>query len=134
MNSGSMTLADPFQEVLVECQQIIVDAAHQLGLIIEGVEMPLDAQQRARKPEEAVQREPDGELAALVALAHLRRESGIPVDLRVEMLANRLVARHVADGALPVGGGRGYVDLWMGNHDCQAGSRPKCSMMATTPA
>ena len=50
----------------IEVAEVAVHPVHQLGIIVEGVKVRLDSEQRARIPEEAVQPDAQREVAALI--------------------------------------------------------------------
>ena len=87
----------------VEVAEVAVHPVHQLGIIVEGVQVRLDSEQRARIPEEAVQPDAQREVAALIrlgerlyrfdeALDDLVRVGGLAYFSVVVLVFNRSVA------------------------------------------
>ena len=63
-NVGTQTFSTWSRMPQVEVGQVLVDLVEQLRLVVEGQADLREAHQRARKPEVALERDPDDRLAA----------------------------------------------------------------------
>ena len=60
---GDTRLLDLVEDLQIEIGQVLVDPVDQLGLVVEGQADFRESHQRAGKPEEAFERDPDDGLA-----------------------------------------------------------------------
>ena len=94
--------AESIDQVEVVVEQVLVDLVDQLGLVVEAQAEPLEAHQRARKPEEALERAPDDGLAPCLALGPGTHglDGGLVAGKKARPDAAVIV--HVRDDALDV--------------------------------
>jgi hypothetical protein len=99
---GTQSLADLLEQAEVEGEQIAVDAVQQLRLIVVGEHHPVKAEQRARKPEEAFERDPDNGLAARLAGGPGAHGIDGRAVIGIERGQHAQVVVHIGDGAFDV--------------------------------
>ena len=66
---GFIAVEDAVEHLQIEFELVLVQALHELRLVVEGVKMVFDAEEIAREPEKAVEGEPEDRVAALVLFA-----------------------------------------------------------------
>jgi hypothetical protein len=104
---GDADRAQFVDDLELPVRQVGVDAVHQLGLVIEGVEVALDAKEGAREPEEAVEREPEDDVALLAVGGPAPPPVLVDGWDRVEVLAHALVVLGRGDDPRAVAGSGG---------------------------
>ena len=104
-----MVFGDSFEYLKAEIRLVAIHAMEELRLVIEGVEMRLDTEEGARKPEEAFECHPEGDIAIFVfffiSVIHVPSD-GVGIVERFLIMVLELFLHGRKDGAA--------TRLWLG--------------------